>query len=128
MDYVISTVIETKRDAWVQYKRICRSTKTPIRTHIGKVVEEYVARHGVVVIFPLGTVFAIGARCEKFIVSVMKRRRCGRDEAMAYALALVEAGEPKLVSWLTGSSTASYCRYLVPKVPGKLGRPRKVKS
>jgi hypothetical protein len=126
MDYVISTLIETKRDAWTQYKRICRDAKTPIRTHIGKVVEWYVDGHGKVETFPLGTVFAVGARCEKFVESVMKRRRCGRAEAMAYALALVEAGEPKLVSWLTGKSKGAYCRYLVPKVPGKLGRPRKV--
>jgi hypothetical protein len=126
MSYVTATLVETSRESWERFKRVCRDRKTPIRTHIGRVVEEYVERESGVVIFPLGTVFAVGARCEKFVESVMKRRRCGRAEAMAYALALVEAGEPKLVSWLTGKSKGAYCRYLVPKVPGKLGRPRKV--
>lgn len=128
MTYTVSTTIETNPEAWKRFKRVCRSLKSPIRKHIAVVVDQYVEKLGGerVVIFPLGTVFGVVARGEMLTESVMKRRKCSRDEAQLYILGLLNAGDEKLEKWLMRKGAPEVCRYMVPKVRGKAGRPRKV--
>jgi tRNA A37 threonylcarbamoyladenosine synthetase subunit TsaC/SUA5/YrdC len=130
MTYTISTLIDTSPDSWNRFKRVCKKLKSPIRKHIAVVVDQYVESLGKegVVIFPLGTVFGIAARGEMLIKSVMKRRKCSRPEAQVYILSLLNAGDEKLEKWLMRSSSTEVCRYMVPKVHGKAGRPKKAKS
>ena len=129
MTYTVSTTIETNPDAWKRFKRVCKKLKSPIRKHIAVVVDQYVESLGKdgVEVFPLGTVFCIAARGEMLIKSVMKRRKCSRPEAQVYILNLLNTGDEKLEKWLMRKGAPEVCRYMVPKVHGKAGRPRKVK-
>ena len=127
MTYTISTLIDTDKDAWSRFKRVCKRLKSPIRKHIAVVVDRYVESLGEeeVEIFPLGSVFGVVARGEMLTESVMKRRRCSRTEAQFYILNILRDGDQKLEKWLMRRGTPMACRYLVPRVHGKPGRPRK---
>ena len=128
MTYTVSTLIDTDRESWGKFKKACKRLKTPIRRHIAVVVSEYVSalQPERVEILPLGTIFGVAARGEVLIASVMKRRRCTREQANAYILSMLADGNDRLEEWLMRKGPSKVCRYMVPKVHGKAGRPKKV--